>query len=168
MGENTCCFIGHRKVNDVASVTERIKPVVMELLVQGISRFLFGSRSEFDDICLSVITELKKDYPEIVRVYVRTQYPEISDMYKKYLLEGYDETVFPKGVENAGRASYIERNEYMIENCSVCVFYYDDAYKPVIKKAANSHLPDIQPKSGTKTAFEYAVKKKKKIINVFI
>ena len=167
MGENTCCFIGHRKVNDVASVTERVKSVVMELLVKGISRFLFGSRSEFNDICLLVVTELQKDYPEIVRVYVRSQYPELSDMYKKYLLEGYDETVFPKGVENAGRASYVERNEYMIDSSSVCVFYYDENYKPVVKKSVNRHLPDIQPKSGTKTAFEYAVRKQKKIVNVF-
>ena len=36
---------------------------------------------------------MKKEYPDIVRVYVRSLYPEISDMYKNYLLEGYDETI---------------------------------------------------------------------------
>ncbi|MGN0811976.1 MAG: hypothetical protein ACI4MQ_00495 [Candidatus Coproplasma sp.] len=167
MEGNTCCFIGHRKVNDVDSVTERVKSVVVELLSLGVKRYLFGSRSEFNDICLSVVSELKKDNPAIGRVYVRSQYPEISDMYKNYLLEGYDETVFPKGMKNAGRASYVERNNYMIDNSSICVFYYDNTYKPNVRKAYNNHLSDIQPKSGTKIAFEYAVRKQKEIINVF-
>lgn len=165
-GEN-CCFIGYRKVKDPGFVKERVKAIVIELLSQGVKRYLFGSRSEFNDICLTVVSELKKDHPDIVRVYVRSQYPEINDRYKKYLLEGYDETVFPHGMENAGSASYVERNNCMIDNSSVCVFYYDDTYKPNVRKAYNNHLPDIQPKSGTKIAFEYATNKQKEIINVF-
>lgn len=167
MNGGNCCFIGHRKVKDSGLVKERVEAVVVELLSLGVKRYLFGSRSEFNDICLSVVSELKKDNPDIVSVYVRSQYPEISDMYKKYLLEGYDETVFPQGMENAGRASYVERNNYMIDNSTVCVFYYDNTYKPNVRKAYNNHLPDIQPKSGTKIAFEYAVKKQKEIINAF-
>ena len=167
MDRESCCFIGHRKVMDSALVKERVKAVVVELLSLGINRYLFGSRSEFNDICLSVVSELKKDNPDIVRVYVRSQYPEINERYMKYLLEGYDETVFPKGMENAGRASYVERNEFMVDNSSVCVFYYDNTYQPHIRKALDCHLPNLQPKSGTKSAFKYAVKKQKKIINVF-
>lgn len=168
MGDKRCCFIGHRKVTGSDLVKERVRAVVLELLSQGVKKYLFGSRSEFNDICLSVTSALKEDYPEIVRVYVRSQYPEINDKYKKFLLEGYDETVFPNGLENACRASYIERNEYMIDNSDVCVFFYDDKYQPTVRKSHNVHLPDIQPKSGTKTAFEYAVKKQKRIINIFI
>lgn len=167
MDGESCCFIGHRKVKDASFLIERVKAIVAELLLQNINRFLFGSRSEFNDICLSVVSELKKEYPDIVRVYVRSLYPEISDMYKNYLLEGYDETIFPKGMENAGRASYVERNNYMIDNSSVCVFYYDDTYQPNIRKVLVSRLPAVQQKSGTKSAYEYAVKKQKEIINVF-
>ena len=85
-----------------------------------------------------------------MRVYVRSLYPEISDMYKNYLLEGYDETIFPNGMENAGRASYVERNNYMIDNSFVCVFYYDDTYQPNIRKVLDSRLPAVQQKKRNK------------------
>ena len=72
----------------------------------------------------------------------------------------------PDGVENAGVASYVERNQAMINSSDICVFYYDENYLPARRKQSRHALSDYQPKSGTKIAFEYAVKKGKQIINV--
>lgn len=167
MESKSCCFIGHRKVDEIDKVRDRLKAVVVELLAQGTNTFYFGSRSQFDDLAWETVSELKEEYPNVKRVYVRSMYAELSGYYKKYLLESYEETFMPSSIENAGRASYVERNYEMITLCDVCVFYYDEKYLPARRKQSRRDLFDYQPKSGTKIAYEFAVKNHKKIYNVF-
>ena len=57
--------------------------------------FLFGSKSRFDDLCYEAVTELKKKYVHIQRIYVRAEFPYIDESYKSYLLKGYEETYYP-------------------------------------------------------------------------
>lgn len=57
---------------------------------------------------------------------------------------------------NAGKAAYVERNCEMIDKSSFCVVYYNENYTPNRKNS----------KSGTKIAYDYAVKKHIQIINV--
>ena len=64
-------------------------------------------------------------------------------------------------MENAGRDSYVERNQEMINHIKFCVAYYDENYLPPRRKNSRNDLFDYQPKSGTKVAYDYAVKKKK-------
>lgn len=70
-------------------------------------------------------------------------------------------------MEKAGKASYVERNQEMINQSNYCIVYYDDNYLPPRRKNSRRDLTDYQPKSGTAVAYEYAIKKKKEIINVF-
>lgn len=46
--------------------------------------------------------------------------------------------------------------------------YYNENYLPPKRKKSKRDLFDCQPKSGTKVAYDYAVKKKKHIINTLI
>ncbi len=84
-----------------------------------------------------------------------------------FLIKGYEESVCPKGVGNAGRAGYAERNQAMIRESDVCVFYYDKSYLPVRRKYGKRDLADYQPPSGTALAYHYAESKNKAIINCF-
>ena len=84
-----------------------------------------------------------------------------------FLLEHYEETYFPEHMAKAGRASYVERNQEMINKSDACICYYDENYLPPKRKNSRRDLFDYQPKSGTAVAYEYALKKKVKIINVF-
>ena len=127
---------------------------------EGVDTFLFGSRSKFDDLCHIVVTELKGKYPNIKRVYVRSQYPCIDKPYKDYLLEFYDDTIIPNRVGKAGGASYVERNQEMIDASDFCVFYYNPSYLPPKRKYAKRDISDYQPKSGTALAFHYANSRK--------
>ena len=63
----------------------------------------------------------------------------------------------PERVKNSGKASYILRNQKMIDASDFCVFYYDKNYIPLTNKQTNS---------GTHLAYQYAVKMKKQIINL--
>ena len=164
---HTCCFFGHRKIKKTEALWNKVYTVIEELIRDyNVHIFLFGSKSEFDDLCLNIVTELKEKYPYINRVYVRAAYADINDDYTDYLLKSYEDTYFPERMRGAGRASYVERNQEMINKSTFCVVYYDETYSPPRRKNSCRDLTDYQPKSGTKLAYDYANKKGLKIINM--
>ncbi len=164
----TCCFIGHRKIDDTPELRNKLEKTLLALLENGVREFIFGSRSQFDDLCYDLLTELKKVYPDIKRIKYRSDYPdELSEYSKQFFLDGYEDNICPEGVEGAGRLSYVKRNEAMIMASDICVSYYDKNYHPKPRKISKNALTSYQPKSGTRIAFEFAVQKNKKIINLF-
>ncbi len=167
MIENTCCFFGHRKISDTEELRTKICETVEKLILdKNIDTFLFGSKSQFDSLCHELVTKYKEKYPHIKRVFVRAEYPFIDENYRAYILEDYEDTYFPEHMVNAGKASYVERNCEIVDKSSACIVYYDPDYAPPCRKSSRNALTDYQPKSGTKIAFDYALKKKRKIINV--
>ncbi len=166
--QHSCCFFGHRRINETPELIERLTKEIEFLITEkGVSTFYFGSKSEFDRLCVTIVTELKEKYPYIRRIYVRAINPYINDWYEEYLLKSYEDTYFPEYMENAGRASYVERNQEMINKSNFCIVYYDENYAPPRRKNSKRDLFDYQPKSGTAVAYDYAVKKGVYIKNVF-
>ena len=163
----SCCFIGHRKINDTPELRERLRGILLKLIENGTVNFLFGDHSAFNSLCYDLVTELKETYPDIKRFHFRRDYEDTDDYTMQFLLVGYDETICPKGVGSAGRASYVERNQAMIRESDVCIFYYDENYLPKRRKVSRRDLFDYQPKSGTAIAYVYAVLQKKQIYNIF-
>lgn len=162
------CFIGHRTIQKNAEIVSSLKKTIISLINKGANVFLFGSMSQFDELSWEIVTSLKLKYPYIKRVYVRSSYQYIDKFYEKYLLESYEETYFPPKLENAGKYSYVERNYEMIDSSTYCVFYYNEKYLPPLKKQPKHNM--LLPKrrnSGTKIAYDYAIKKNKIIINLY-
>ena len=158
MNQNTCCFFGHRKIKITDELKTNLYNEIKYLITkESIDTFIFGSKSQFDDLCHEIVSELKVEYHFIKRVYVRAEFPYIDDDYHSYLLESYEETYYPPGMLNAGKLSYIERNYEMINSSKFCIVYFDEDYTP----------PSNKGKSGTKIAYDYALKKKKTVINLF-
>ena len=165
--EKTCCFFGHRKIDETEELKNNLCRIIENLITnEKVDTFLFGSKSQFDDLCHKVVTKLKEKYPNLKRIYVRSAYQYIPDWYEKSLLENNEGTYFPEYMENAGRASYVERNQEMINKSDFCIVYYDENYLPPRRKNSRRDLCDYQPKSGTAVAYDYAVKKNKEIINL--
>ncbi len=149
MQENICCFIGHRTIIETDEMKKRLlNEIEMLITDKKVDTFLFGSKSQFDSLCLDLVTRLKEKYPHIKRIYIRAEYPVISEDFKEYLLKSYDETYFPEKIIGAGKASYVKRNYEMIDKSNYCIFYY----------------MQLNRKSGTKIALDYAIKREKKII----
>ena len=80
----------------------------------------------------------------------------------------YDETYIPDKVIYAGKAAYVERNKYLIDKADVCIFYFNENYQPPLTLSTGKQKNSYQQKSGTKIAYDYAVQKKKAIINLFM
>ena len=125
----SCCFIGHRntKLTDIELLD--LKNIIKDLIVNhGVSRFLFGSKSNFNYICHDIVTQLKEDYPNISRCcytcrsescILEIEREKLQKSYRAIIkkdisLRGYEEEIEFKSKFNAGKASYIERNYEMI------------------------------------------------------
>lgn len=152
MKDKACCFFGHRTINETEELKERLIEIIEKLIVdEKVDTFLFGSKSRFNSLCQETVTEIKEKYPHIKRIYVRAEYPYISEHYKNYLLESYEDTYYPEKILNSGRIAYVERNYEMINKSKYCIVYYDEPNTPTTRK------------SGTKIALDYAIKQGKQI-----
>ncbi len=120
------------------------------IVEQKVDTFLFGSKSRFNGLCYEQVSKIKNKYPNIKRIYLRAEYPQINDCYKTYLLESYEDTYYSK--KAFGKAAYLQRNKEMIDDSDFCVMYYNKENSPQYRK------------SGTKLALDYAIKKDKIII----
>lgn len=155
MNDDTCCFFGHRKINETEEFKQRLSQEIEKMIVEnGVNTFFFGSKSRFNEMCLEIVTNLKKKYPSIRRVYVRAEFPDIDDDYKQYLLKSYEETYYPDKVLGAGKAVYVERNAEMIKMSRFVIVHYNEETAPKMRK------------SGTKAALDYAKRLKREIISV--
>ena len=149
----TACFFGHRAIDETEDLKRSLTAAIENLIAaEEVDTFLFGSKSRFDSLCLELVTALKEKYPYLKRVYVRAEYPEITEEYKAYLLRSYEDTYYPEKLRNAGRAAYVERNRELIERSRFCIVYYSETHSPATRK------------SGTKAALDYAVKKERRIL----
>ena len=173
----SCSFLGHRKVNLSNEQISNLKKLIEDLIInQNVTNFLFGSRSEFISICYDIVTELKSKYNYLIRKYYTCTHEKCVFEYEKakiekaYLavvkeklhLRAMEEEVNFSKKYTAGKLSYVERNEAIIDDSDYCIFYYNKDYKP------QSTYKYASITSGTKLSYEYAIKKKKRIINVFI
>ena len=165
-----CCFIGHRKIERRKELEDKVFNIVEDLIVnQNVDTFLFGSRSQFNNLCYSIVTKLKEKYPNIKRIYVRGEYQYIDDKYKDlYFLKGYEDSYLPNCCKVGSYASYVERNYEMIDKSDYCVFYYDKNYVPEQKTISNrgTFKTYSSKTSGTKLAYYFAKMKKKNIVNI--
>lgn len=153
MKENTCCFFGHRTINETEELKNKLTRTIERLITdENVDTFFFGSKSRFNDLCLEIVTNLKNKHPHIKRIYVRAEYPYIDEDYRAYLMKSYEETYYPEKLLDAGRAVYVERNQEMISKSRFCIVYYCEKNAPTSRK------------SGTETALDHAVKLKREII----
>ncbi len=165
--ELTVCFIGHRRIDGAPELRAKLKETLDMLVADGADKFIFGDHSAFNDLCYEAVTALKEQFPQIQRVKLRTNYDEADEYTMQFLLSGYESNLCPKGVSAAGKAAYVARNQAMIRASDVCVFYYSESYQPERRRETKRSVGTYQPKSGTRLAYDFAVKQKKKIINLF-
>lgn len=58
--DKVCCFLGHRKIDETEELKNNLCGIIENLIVnEKIDTFLFGNKSEFDDLCHKIVTDLK-------------------------------------------------------------------------------------------------------------
>ena len=185
--ERVCSFFGHRKIKYSEDLKKKVETIIEDMIKRyGVTTFLFGSRSEFDDLCHHIVTELQKNNPQIKRIMYtcRSEYAVKKEekeekekswselLHREVKLKDYDGGMMSDRLWTAGKASYVERNQDMINASDYCIFYYNPYYQPPRRKYSKRSVGDYQPKSGTQLALDYAYQKKRggkvlTIINVY-
>lgn len=161
----TCSFFGHRDTLQTEELKDNVCETVERLIVkEGFDTFLFGSRSQFDELCHIVVTELKEKYPNIQRIAYLCKHEtacfvgesmKMKQHIKKltgrdvYVPE-YEDIKKSDRVNSAGCGPYVERNQWMVNDSNYQLFYLD--------KNCCIRI------SGTMSAFLYAQKQEKRII----
>ena len=181
MKNKSCAFIGHRKIKISDELIIKLRLIIDELITKcGVRLFLFGSKSEFNDLCYKVVTELKEKYPYIERVVYtcsnevcaldrdKEKWEKLCTQVKgqKIDVQYFDKECEFKNKYTSGKGSYVERNFSMIDDSDYCIFYFDENYEPSMRKWSKRSVTYYTPQSGTKLAYLYAKRKNKKIINV--
>lgn len=178
----SCVFLGHRTVDCNDDLRQKVKDVVENLIVhKGVTKFLFGSRSDFVTFCLDIVTELKANYPHIERIVytckhesciLESERAEWEKIYSRQNIntkvQVVDKEIYYTTRAISNKASYIQRNFAMIDASQYCVFYYNKDYQPPARKLSKHKPLYYQSNSGTHLAYNYALMKKKTIINTII
>lgn len=181
-----CSFFGHRTIEETPELVQRLRNEIVKLIENdGVNVFLFGSRSDFNELCHKIVSELRGFYPDIKRigypcrseVFVlekdreRIEQTHFSVTKQEVHFYGVEEEVEYKDRWAAGKGQYVQRNQAMIDDSDYCIFYYNEEYLPPKRKQSKRNISDYQPKSGTKIIFDYAIQQSKKrdltIINVY-
>ena len=77
--EHTCCFFGHKNIEVTDELIKKLEKIIEELITdKNVDTFLFGSKSQFNSLCLTVVTKLKEKHPHIRRIYVRAATPLLA------------------------------------------------------------------------------------------
>lgn len=119
-----CCFFGHRKIKETHELEKSVYNAVENLITNNhVNTFYFGSKSCFNNFCYRIVSNLKEKYPYIQRIYVRAEFPYISDSYRNYLLQMYEDTYYPENILKAGKTVYIKRNYEMINKSKYCIVF---------------------------------------------
>lgn len=158
------CFIGHRKIMVTQSLTDRLTALVSDLIKSGVQNFIFGSHSRFNDLCYEIVSKLQKQYPFIKRIHYCLAYENYASAGINNL---YEHEIDCESAINAGKNAYIVRNQMMIDDSDLCVFYYDENYLPSKQGNSKTNFVSHQPRSGTAVAFCYSASKNKININLF-
>lgn len=164
-----CSFFGHRDTPQTDELKAKVRETVERLIVEeDVDTFLFGSRSNFDELCHIVVTELKEKYPYIRRIAYLCKHEagclvgagmKLKQQIKKltgrdvYVRE-FEDVKKSDRVNSAGRACYVERNYWMIGDSDFAIISIKKNY--LLSKSI----------SGTILVYKYALKKNVIILEV--
>ena len=147
-----CSVFGHRNIDLCDLSMEELKDDFENLILyENVNTFLFGGFGDFDKLCHELVSELKQKYNHIKRIYCLSDERHLmATKCPKYIVKSdYEELIYlPLDYDFYYKRIYF-RNCAMIDESDFVIFYirhteYSGAYK----------------------AYKYAVKKKKKIINI--
>ncbi len=159
--EKTVSFSGYRPAKlpnqgdenslEVKTIKKSLVDAVSQAIDMGYDTFLVGMANGFDTYAGEAVVELKKIYSHIKLVcvlpFAKTDNDE-ERISKEYNLLTDNASEIITLAENYSRGAYYLRNEYLVDNSSLLICYYDGKL------------------GGTEYTVDYARKNQKQIVNL--
>jgi uncharacterized phage-like protein YoqJ len=152
--EKTCCFTGHRKLPEdkIGIILMNLDKEIEKLIHNGVTTFISGGATGFDQIAASLIAAKKEmgcDIRLVMALPCHGQEMSWGEKAKRiyhHLLEDADTVVYVS--EEYSESCMKKRNRYMVDNSAYCICAL------------------LREKSGTGHTVRYAQQKNRRVINV--
>lgn len=150
--EKTCSCFGHFDVNITDDLVARTKIEIDKAIENGVRIFLFGGRSDFDDLCYDLVTEKRNANPQLhlKRVFCFALDKQLRKPPRWFIPKKYEALECPTKDFDYWYTSIYYRNLAMIDQSDLILFWVEQ-----------------RENSGAYKTYQYAVKKHKQIVNLF-
>ena len=147
--EKICSFFGHRNVEITDELFAKTTAEIEKSVDFGCRIFYFGGFSDFDALCYKIVTQIKERKPNIKRVFCVPQEKYLRKNAPYFKREDYDEIIYLEPSFEGWYKSIYFRNCAMIDKSDFIIFYVEN-----------------RKNSGAYKAYQYAIKKKRNVINL--
>ena len=150
--EKTCSCFGHSDVDITDDLIARTRIEIDKAIEDSVRIFLFGGRSDFDDLCYDLVTEKKNANPQlnIKRVFCFALDKQLRKPPRWYVPKEYEALECPTKDFDYWYTAIYYRNLAMIDQSDLILFWVEE-----------------RENSGAYKTYRYAVKKHKRIVNLF-
>ena len=150
--EKICSCFGHSDVDITDDLIARTRIEIDRAIDDGVRIFLFGGRSDFDDLCYRLVTEKRSANPQLnlKRVFCFPLDKQLRKPPRWFIRREYESYDCPMKHFDYWYSAIYYRNLAMIDQSDLILFW--------VEKRENS---------GAYKTYEYAAKKRKRIVNLF-
>jgi len=147
-----CSFFGHRDIEITQDLYTITYKAILNALDHGCRIFYFGGYGDFDQLCYKIVTEIKSlnSTLNITRIYCVADEKYLHKKVRYFNREDYDDIVFLPPSFNGWYKRIYFRNLKMIDESDYIIFFAEN-----------------RENSGAYKCYKYAIKKHKKVINIF-
>ena len=127
MKMTACCGFGHRDV--LEKIDDAVYTAVLKAAEQGCEIFYTGAMGEFDSLFSSAVRKVKKTYPKIKLICVKSYFTNDLNTNREYYDELYDDVFIPDELADIHPKAAIKyRNRWMIDHSDIVLIYTKRTY----------------------------------------
>ena len=151
MGGKICSFFGHRTIKYENFIRLELFRIIENLITEeGYDTFIFGGFSEFDKLCHQIVTELKRKYHFVRRVFCLIEEKHMTKKPSFLVDEEYEGFAYYTLKFDYWYTRIYYRNCEIIKNSDFIIFYAEE-----------------RQNSGAFKALKFAIKNKSNFINLY-
>ena len=127
MKMRACCGFGHRDV--LEKIDDAVYAAVLKAAEQGCDIFYTGAMGEFDSLFSSAVRKVKKTYPKIKLICVKSYFTNDLNTNGEYYAALYDDVFIPDELAYIHPKAAIKyRNRWMIDHSDIVLIYTKRTY----------------------------------------
>ena len=122
-----CCGFEHRDV--LEKIDAAVYAAVLKAAEQGCDIFYTGAMGEFDSLFSSAVRKVKKTYPKIKLICVKSYFTNDLNTNGEYYAALYDNVIIPDELADIHPKAAIKyRNRWMIDHSDIVLIYTKRTY----------------------------------------
>ena len=128
MKDMICSFFGHREIEQTEELCATVTAEIIKSVVLGCRIFYFGGFGEFDALCYKIVSNIRKEHPElgIKRVFCVPQERFLRKPPRYLRREDFEEIIYLMPSFDGWYKSIYFRNLAMIDESDIIIFYAEE------------------------------------------